>query len=319
MANKGSGLEKNSFKRPMESSMGNACEISSKVLVALESQSGTDTRIADEVTYMQPINLILQQAGIDYNASFESRTGDTQSLKDFEKTMPAEVKVWWRMLTDVYAEGTPKFNTFWGHGNTWFYYFSRTINLQHMNSLVTNIGTDAALATLKTRVLAFIGSYQAKIDEQTGEKTELKTDTSNFATAVTNSTVALLMIYSGLVRIFNGDLSKVVAFFPMELIYIASKMREYRRLIPAASRRKICSRKWKAGDKIILKNNRTVDLFIGLAENKDGIVTSWYKLAAGVTVTVDPSDLGDTALKALIVQNNDLTTQGDITVTIIEA
>jgi len=318
MAKKGSNLGKNPFETAMKSSMGNASEISSKVLQALESQSGSDSRIADEVTYFEPIDTILQQAGIAYNASFESRTGDTTTLSDFEKTMPTEVRAWWRMLTDVYDEGTPTYNTLWGHGNTWFYKSSRTANLVRMNALVTNIDTDAALATLKTRVLAFIGNYRGKIDEQTGEKTEVNTDSSSFATAVTNSTTALFIVYCGLVRIFNGNLTMVLAFFPMELIYKASKMREYRRLIPAASRRKICSRTWKTGDEIKLQNNRTVPLYIGLAENIDGAVARWYALEAGTTVTITPSELGNTALKALIVQNNDLTTQGDITVTIIE-
>jgi hypothetical protein len=85
MANKGSGLGKNPFDGAMRSSMSNACEISGKVLQSLINQSSTDTRIADEVTYLTPIDDILQQAGIDYNASFDSRKGDTQTLKDFEK------------------------------------------------------------------------------------------------------------------------------------------------------------------------------------------------------------------------------------------
>jgi hypothetical protein len=319
MANRGSNLEKNPFEKAMKSSMGNACEISSKVLQALESQVGVDIRIADEITYLEPIDTLLQQGGIYYNASFESRVGDTQSVKDFEKTIPTEVRVWWRMLTDVDAEGTDRYNTLWGHGNIWFYNHSRTTNLLHMNALVTNIGTDTTLAALKTRVIAFIGLYQGKINNQSGEKTEVKTDSSSFSTAVANSSDALFIVYCGLVRIFSGDMTKVLAFFPMELIYKASKMREYRKLIPSASRRKICSRAWKATDKIKLQNNRAIDLNIGFAENINAPVAHWYTLAASDTVIVSPSDIGITTLKALIVQNNDIATQGDITVTVIEA
>ena len=319
MKKRGSNLEKNPFDGAMNSSMGNACEISGKVLQSLKNQSSTDTRIADEVAYLEPIDRILQQLGIDYNASFESRTGDTLNLKNFEKTIPAEVNVWWRMLTDVHAKGTDKYNTLWGHGNTWFYNNSRTTNIARMSALVTNIDVDLPLAPLKTRTEDYILTYQGKINTQTGEKTEVKTDSSSFATALSNSSIAMIMVYSGLVRIFNGNLSKALAFFPMEFIYKASKMREYRKLIPPASRRKICSRKWKTGDKIILKNNRTVDLMVGLAKNKDGVVLIWYTLLAGETKIVTASDLGNTALKAVIVQNNSINTQGDITVTILEA
>ncbi|MEI8137350.1 MAG: hypothetical protein WCH21_08510 [Bacteroidota bacterium] len=303
----------------MKSSMGNACEISGKVLQALRSQSITDIRIADKVAYLEPINAILQQAGIDYNASFDSRTGDTLNLKNFEKKIPSEVNVWWRMLTDVHAKGTDEYNSLWLHGNTWFYNNSRTTNITRMSALATNIGTDLPLAPLKTRTNNYILTYQEKINTVTGEKTGVKTDSSSFATAVNNSSTAMLMVYAGLIIIFNGDLGKVLAFFPMEFIYKASKMREYRKLIPLASRRKMCSRKWKTGDKIILKNNRMVDLMVGLAESKEAAVLTWYTLAAGETITVTPADIGNTALKALIVKNNNLITQGDITVTILEA
>ena len=319
MANRGSNLGKNPFERPMKSSIGIACEISSKVLQALESQSGTDARIADEVTYLEPIDELLQQAGIAYNASFETRTGATETFVQFETGISAEVKVWWRKLTDVYDEGTPQYNTLWGHGNTWFYGHSRVTNLLHMNALVTNIGADAALAVLKTRVENYIIAYQSKIDTQTGDKTETNTDSSSFDVAVANSTTALFVVYCGLVRIFPTYLASVLAFFPMELIYKASKMREYRKLIPHASRRKMCSRTWKNGDRIEMINNGLVDLYVGLASGKDGVVATWYRLSVGVTVTVAPADLGNTALKAVIVQNNDITTRGDITVTIFEA
>jgi hypothetical protein len=105
----------------------------------------------------------------------------------------------------------------------------------------------------------------------------------------------------------------------MQLIYLASRMREYRSLIPAASRRKMCSRTWKDTDTIKLVNNRSVDLNIGLAANKDGAVTSWYTLAGNASATVSPATLGNTAFKAIIVQNNTIDSQGDITVTIYEA
>ena len=62
-----------------------------------------------------------------------------------------------------------------------------------------------------------------------------------------------------------------------------------------------------------------VDLMVGLAESKEAAVLTWYTLAAGETITVTPADIGNTALKALIVKNNNLITQGDITVTILEA
>jgi len=319
MANTGSNLEKNPFEKAMKSSISNACEISAKTLHALQAQSTTDTRINDEAVYLKPYDNALQEGGVNYLAAFESRTGASKTLKTFEKGIPAEVDAWWRKLTDVYDEGTPQYNVLWGHGNTWFYHNSRTINLAHMNALVTNIGTDAALATLKTRVQGFITTYQAKIDTQSGDKSVEHTDTSTFDQLVADSTIALHVVYCGLVRIFPGNLSQVTAFFPMELIYHASKMREYRKLIPKASRKKICSRKWKSTDLVMLVNNYDVDLNVGLAVNKVGEVASWYTLAAGVSVTVAPSVLGNVALKSLIVQNNDIANQGDITVTIKEA
>ncbi|MEI6488265.1 MAG: hypothetical protein WCP52_04850 [Bacteroidota bacterium] len=319
MATRGSNLEKNPFKRAMESSYSVAGQISQFVDDILDTNQGVDTRIADLYTYYKPINIGLNKAVIEHNASFNQRTAETTDIKTFEAGIPAEVKIWWKKLTDVYNEGTTKYNILWAGGNTSFYKSSRQTNIDRMNTLVTAIGADASLAALKTIVENYLTTYKALVKAQTSDKTSVQTGKSDIDIARDAATNGLWYVYSGLMMVYLPVVSKVIAYFPMELIYKANKMREYRLLVPMASSRKICIRRWKTGDKITMVNNREVDLEIGLTADSSVLPTTWYTLPANATANVIPADLGATTNKFVIVKNIDLTTTGDITFTLTEA
>ncbi len=319
MATRGSNLEKNPFKRAMESSYTVAGQISQFVDNTLDANQGVDTRIADLYTTFKPINIGINKAIIGHNASFNQRTAETTDIETFEAGIPAEVKIWWKKLTAVYDEGTTKYNTLWAGGKTSFYNSSRQSNIDRMNTLVTAIGADASLAALKTIVENYLATYKALVKAQTSDKTSVQTGKSDIDIARDAATNGLWYVYSGLMMVFLPEVSKALAYFPMELIHRADKIREYRLLVPMTSSRKICSRKWKTGDKITMVNNRDVDLEIGLTADSSVLPTTWYTLAANSTANVIPADLGATTNKFVIVKNIDLVTTGDITFTLFEA
>ena len=270
-------------------------------------------------TIYKPINIGLNKAIIGHEASFNQRTAETTDIKTFEAGISDEVNIWWRKITDVYEKGTTKFNTLWAGGNTSFYKKSRQSNINRMSTLVTAIGSDASLAALKTIVENYLATYQSLVTAQTSDKTSVKSGKTDIDIALDAATTGLWYVYSGLLMVFLPEVSKATAFFPMELIRRADKLREYRLLVPMASSRKICSRKWKIGDKITMVNNRDVDLEIGLTADSSVLPTTWYTLPANTTVNIIPADLGDTHNKFVIVKNIDLTTTGDITFTLTEA
>ncbi len=319
MATRGSNLEKNPFKRAMVSSYSVAGQISQFLDDTLNANQASDSRIADLYTIYKPINIGLNKAIIGHEASFNQRTAETTDIKTFEAGISDEVNIWWRKITDVYEKGTTKFNTLWAGGNTSFYKKSRQSNINRMSTLVTAIGSDASLAALKTIVENYLATYQSLVTAQTSDKTSVKSGKTDIDIALDAATTGLWYVYSGLLMVFLPEVSKATAFFPMELIRRADKLREYRLLVPMASSRKICSRKWKTGDKVTMVNNREVDLEIGLTADSAVLPTTWYTLLANTTVNIIPADLGDTHNKFVIVKNIDLTTTGDITFTLTEA
>ena len=319
MATRGTHLAKNPFSRAMESSYTIAGQISQYVNDTLNANQSLDTRIADLYTYYSALHDPFEEAVINYHNAFNIRTANTTDIDTFEAEIPAELTIWWRKLTDVYAVGTTKYNALWAGGKYSFYKHSRQSNINRMNELITAIGTDASLAALKTLVENYVDTYQSLVSSQNIDKSSIKTNISDLEKCRENLTTEMFRAYAILLSIFIPQADKVLAYFPMELIYHADKLREYRLLVPMASSRKICSRKWKIGDKITMVNNRDVDLEIGLTADSAVLPTTWYTLPANTTVNIIPADLGDTHNKFVIVKNIDLTTTGDITFTLTEA
>jgi len=319
MATRGTNLAKNPFKTAMASSYTASGQITQYVNDVLDSNQALDPRIADLFTHFEPFNTRYHSALNKHYGAFNSRGADTIDIETFEAGIPAEVGIWWRKLTDVYAQGTTQYNTLWAGGKLSFYKRSRQSNINRMKTLETAIGSDAALAPLKTIVETYASTYQMLVSSQTSDKVSLKTGTSDIDASRKLATDALFYVYCGLVMIFLPDMDKVLAYFPMELIYKSAKIREYRLLVPMSSSRKICSRKWKKTDKIKMVNNRDVDLEIGLTADSAVLPTTWYTLPANSSVNIIPADLGATANKFVIVKNIDLVTTGDITFTLFEA
>ena len=125
--------------------------------------------------------------------------------------------------------------------------------------------------------------------------------------------MGLWYVYCGLIMVFIDNPSKALAFFPMELIYKATREKKYTMLVPAHIIKKICLHLFKVGEMVTMTNNGTVELKVGLALKASSYVLVWYTLAAGQTVKINPLSLGNISYKYVMVKNDDLETRGDIT------
>jgi len=155
---------------------------------------------------------------------------------------------------------------------------------------------------------------------QTGEKTIVKTNTTDINTLRDACTQGLWYVYAGLLMILILTPTGVLAYFPMELIYKASKAITHDVFVPAKAKKKICIHLFKAGETFTLTNNLLVPILVGMALSATSTVLVWYSIAPGATVTdQNPTLLGDIAFKYIMTMNASLTTAGDITFTINEA
>ncbi|MEI8203094.1 MAG: hypothetical protein WCH34_08795 [Bacteroidota bacterium] len=309
----GTHMGKNPLKLAMESSIPNAAEISEVVATNVFNKKGTDTRINDLNTYYAPKNAAFQVEVAKQIADKLFQQSATKQIVTTVKGTKLELKSWKKQIVAVYDEGTEEYDRLLIGGLSSFYQGSRKARLMRINALITAIGDDASLATLKAQIQLFADAFTAKKGNQAEDKQAVKDDTSDINTLRNTCIKGLWYVYCGLIMVFIDNPSKALAFFPMELIYKATREKKYTMLVPAHIIKKICIHLFKAGEMVTMTNNGSVELKVGLALKANSNVLVWYTLAAGQTVKVNPISLGNVAYKYVMVKNEDLETRGDIT------
>ena len=313
---RGSNLENNPFAAAMDSSIANAAEISEKVLTALVSQQLTDSRIADLVTYYDPINQPFQDQAALSTSDVIVKKASTKKVVTTVKGMSVQLKSWIKQIANVYDEGTDDYNRLLIGGATSFYNGSRKKRLIRVNALITAIGTDPLLATVLLQIKTYSDKLSKSIAWQTSNVTAVGTDTTDINTYRDACTKGLWYVYCGLIMIFIDTPSKALKFFPMEFIYNAANMITHKLAVPAHTLKKICIHTFKLGETVTLTNNLVVPVKVGLALDAKATVLLWYTVFPGEPVTITPAELGNILYKYIMAENDDLFISGDITFTI---
>ncbi len=310
---KGTNLDKNPFTQAMESSVPNACEITQAVTDALTDSTVSDARITALKNYLTPKNNSFQAEAASQTADVITKIAATKQVVITGKGMRVAYNSWIKQIYNVYDKGSEEADRLLIGGAKGFYTGSRAARLIRVNALITAIGADTALATVKAEIQLYSTALTTTKATQTAGKATVLADTTDINNLRDVCTKGLWYVYAGLLMVFIDNPSKALAYFPMILIYKAANQKYYRILVPAASIRKICIHLFKAGETVTMTNNGTVDLKVGLALNTKTDVLVWFTLLAGETKTVTPDELGNVALKYVMVKNEDLLVTGDIT------
>ena len=310
----GTNLDKNPFNEAMNSSIPNASEISQSLTDSLVGYTGSDGRIIAAKNYYKPKNDAFQLEASLQKADLISKIAATEQVVITVKGMKVELKSWIKQIDVVYPEGSPTYQRLLTGGATSFYEGSRARRLIRVNALITAIGADGDLATVKTQIQAYATALSGKKAAQAAGKTTVHTDTSDINRLRDACTEGMWYVYCALMMVFISSPASALAYFPMELIYQAANQKRYQLMVPAHSRRKICIHLFKTDETITMTNNLTVDLKVGLAQKANSTSIAWFTLRAGTTVTTaNPNILGNTTYKYIMVENDDLTVRGDIT------
>ncbi len=312
----GTNLDKNPFAEAMNSSIANAAEISEKVLTALQSQQLTDSRIADLVTYYDPINQPFQDQAALQTSDVIVKVASTKKVVTTVKGMSVQLKSWIKQIANVYDEGTDDYNRLLIGGTKSFYSGSRTKRLIRVNALIVAIGTDPLLATVLPQIQAYSDKLSKSIASQTSNVTTVGAGSSDINDLRDDCTKGLWYVYCGLIMIFIDTPSKALKFFPMEFIYNAANMITHTMMVPAHTLKKICIHTFKLGETVTLTNNLVVPIKVGLALDAKATVLLWYTVFPGEPVTITPDKLGNILYKYIMTENDDLLIAGDITFTI---
>lgn len=318
-APKGTTLDKNPFKKAMESSIPNAVEISQSVTDSLINSPVTDPRITALKNNLVPKNTAFSIDASAQAADVITKIAATRQVVITGKGMRVAYNSWTKQIFNVHDKGSPEADRLLIGGAKGFYTGTRAKRLIRVNALITAIGSEVALAAVKAEIQLYATALATTKATQTAGKAAVTSDTTDINVLRDVCTKALWYTYAGLLMVFIDTPSKALAYFPMNFIYQAANQKTYKLLVPAATIKKICIHTFKIGETVLMTNNGTVDLKIGLARNTKTAVAVWYTLPAGKTVTINPDELGDVTLKYVMVKNEDLVTTGDITFTIFAA
>ena len=311
----GTHLNKNPYKTAMNSSIPIGLEISTYVYDALYANR-LDADITPLYDYYGPKHLaFLAEAGVK-TEDFVERKAATKQVVISNKDLKPNLTEWIRQINDLHRKGTAEYDRLLIGGTESFYNGSRAQKLLRINALILAFGIIAEYAALKILVMAYRDSRVTKTATQTTKKNAVNTAGTNVNTLRNACTNGLWYVLCGLLMIDIEHPELALAYFPMELIYKASRMIIKTLLVPAHSVRKICSHTWKPGETATLTNNRDVPLQVGLALSATSPVLVWYTLGVGITIELDPRLLGNIAFKFIMVKNDDLMNSGDITFTI---
>ena len=313
---KGTTLDKNPFQTAMDSSIANAAEISQNVMDALNGQQKTDTRIADLVTYFDPINQPFQDETALQTSNVIGKVASTKKVVTTVKGMAVNLKSWMKQISNVYAEGTDEYNRLLIGGTKGFYNGSRKKRLIRVNALITAIGSDVALATVLGQIQGYSKALSISLTTQTVGVSTVGTDSTDINKLRDACTEGLWYVYCGLMMIFIDTPSKVLKFYPMTFIYNAANQITHTLIVPAHILKKICIHTFKTGETVTLTNNLIVPIKVGLALTAKTPVLVWYTILPGEPVTITPDLLGNILYKYIMAQNDDLLVSGDITFTI---
>ncbi len=309
----GSHLGKNPFKKAMSSSVPNAVEISQSLVDSLTIPAETNEDIEALLDYYSPKNTALQQEAALQKANVIFRTSATKQLVLTIKGEKAELTDWIKQISDVYPKDTEEYDRLLIDGASSFYVGSRTNRLIRINALITAIGSDASLATVKAQIQVYATALAGKKATQSVDKQKVSDDSVDVSELVNDCANGLWYVYCGLIQLNIEHPEVALAFFPMQLIYKASNEKRYTLLVPAHIIKKICIHTFKTGETVTLTNNSTQELKVGLASAAKGNVLVWYTLAPSQTVTINPNLLGNLTNRYVMVKNESLTERGDIT------
>ena len=177
--NSGTHLDKNPFKRAMDSGIPNATEISQKVTDALYSKRLLDIRIQAAYDYYNPKNILLQEEAAKQKRDVIAKVADTKVVKLTVKGLKTNVHAWFLGIENEYAIGTEEYDRLLIGGTKTFYGVSRANLLIRCNALITAIGSDASLAAVKLLVEAFVATFLEKKATQTDDMTSVKLNTTD--------------------------------------------------------------------------------------------------------------------------------------------
>ena len=227
----------------------------------------------------------------------------------------AKINAWDAAIASVYSKGSAAYKALLPNGHKPFQQGSQEDRIASLNGLIIAIGSDVALATLKTELIAFYKAISDADDYQKQLMSDVQTSSNLLEQSRVSMCVAMYADLGGLMQYFATNALSIESFFDLKGIRRGQQVL-FMGTVKHNSIKKIVQKTVLPTDQLMLENTGVTDLSFYLSATKDGAMgATFVTMAAGKTITVTAADLGDaTTQHFLMVSNSDAVNSGEFTV-----
>ena len=183
-----------------------------------------DTDVLAMYNYFHPFKTNYANAYTVWDNQKGQGTGGTLGFYAMLDDLRANrIRLWDIAIQNVYDQTTVKYKTLLPHRRTPFQNGSNEMRIIAISTLIAAIGTDAALATLKTQITTFYTALTTARDAQTGNFGAIDTASTNMENARLAAAQAMFKNYGSLVVKYYTTPSAIANYIPVSLLQTKSQ------------------------------------------------------------------------------------------------
>jgi hypothetical protein len=262
-----------------------------------------------------PLQTTLAAAYSNWRSQSGSQQGETLQVTQLLKLLSGtKIKKWDIAIQGVYDNSSPDYKKLLPNNRAPFQAGTQQDRITAVSSLVETIGSDAALAAVKTDANSFLADIQTAITSQKGTIAGTKTNSD----AVEAARVAMCIgMYANLGALMQQNAAmpeNIEPYFDLSAIRSGAQVVFTGETKPLETEN-IFKHTFLPGDKLLLKNEGVTELQFFLAAQKDDAPGSGVViLAAGQQTIADVSNMAKPGNTYFNVLNSDAINIGEWTV-----
>lgn len=293
-------------------------KIASYTVAALTSKQA-DPFFASLLAAVQVPNTQYVAAYNDWLSQRGVQKSNTGSLKDLLKELSkTKIYDWDIAIQQLYRVNSPQYIALLPYRRVPFQTGSQLDKISAVKALATAIGSDAALQTIKTDVLAFYAKLTAAYDVQKGSISS--TGVNSDAVEAARITIAeeLYSVLGKLMDYYKVTPDKAAAYFDLQTIR-NHEQTIFKHDIKAAETLLALTHTFEIDEEILLINRGSTALqFALVSSSTEPLANSVINVAANTEQTLKAQDLGKIATcRFLKVYNTSSTTSGAYTIELL--
>ena len=159
-----------------------------------------------------------------YSSLKSINPSNTQGVTDLlGELMSRYAKKWDVAVQHIYEDTTTKYKSLFPNRRKPFQKGSLPSRITALNNLVTAIGSDATLATVKTEVETFLALLKVATDTQGDKNAAIAASQTVLDAIIVTVSVGLMKVYGLLTAKYCASLKTVDNYFPVDLLHVASQ------------------------------------------------------------------------------------------------